>query len=77
MLHDFSPMKKKSLVSEISIRDNNKFTLIYPSQEDKIDNDVGILLGYSLMFTLTFGMLCFCLCFFPFWLFLDIFKVSF
>ena len=44
MLHDFSPMKKKSLVSEISIRDNNKFTLIYPSQEDKIDNDVGILL---------------------------------
>ena len=44
ILHDFSPMKKKSLVSEISIRDNNKFTLIYPSQEDKIDNDVGILL---------------------------------
>lgn len=36
--------KKKSLVSEISVRDNNKFTLIHPSQEDKIDNDVGILL---------------------------------
>lgn len=36
--------EKKSLVSDISVRDNNKFTLIYPSQEDKIDNDVGILL---------------------------------
>lgn len=46
MLHDFSPMEKekKSLVSDISVRDNNKFTLIYPSQEDKIDSDVGILL---------------------------------
>lgn len=36
--------KKKSLVSEITVRGDNKFTLIYPSQEDKIDNDVGILL---------------------------------